>query len=113
LPASVLNLRKTSGYNSMQKGRIMSALHLNLSDETFRRLHQQALKLNVSVEELIMPWLDKVAMEGTIPLTGAAWQRQLQAWKDRALAREGRYPEGFQVDDSRESIYREREDAQL
>jgi hypothetical protein len=35
------------------------------------------------------------------------------AWKRDAESRAGRYPKGFVLDDSRETLYREREDAQL
>ena len=48
-----------------------------------------------------------------LPLTGEAWYAELEAWKRDAESRAGRYPPGFVLDDSREAIYREREDAQL
>jgi hypothetical protein len=46
-------------------------------------------------------------------LTGDAWRAELDAWKRDAESRAGRYPAGFVLDDSRETLYREREDAQL
>ena len=63
------------------------------------------------------PALDRLAETGTaapeMPMTGEAWRAELAAWKRDAQNRAGRYPPGFVLDDSREAIYREREDAQL
>jgi hypothetical protein len=53
------------------------------------------------------------APEPPLPLTGDAWRAELDAWNRDAESRAGRYPQGFVLDDSRETIYREREDAQL
>jgi hypothetical protein len=53
------------------------------------------------------------APEPPLPLTGDAWHAELEAWKRDAEGRAGRYPSGFVLDDSREILYREREDAQL
>lgn len=90
---------------------------LNIPDETFRRLTEKAAALNISVEDLIQPALDRLANEAvtepTLPLTGDAWLEAFEAWKRAAEARADRYPPGFVVDDSRETIDREREDAQL
>ena len=87
--------------------------------DTFRRLAARAAALNISVDDLVKPALDRLAETGTcapeppLPLTGDAWQAELEAWKRDAESRAGRYPAGFVLDDSRETIYREREDAQL
>jgi hypothetical protein len=87
--------------------------------DTFRRLAARAAALNISVDDLVKPALDRLAETGTsvpeppLPLHGDAWQAELEAWKRDAESRAGRYPAGFVLDDSRESIYREREDAQL
>ena len=51
--------------------------------------------------------------ESSLPLTGEAWHAELDSWKRDAKSRAARYPAGFVLDDSRETIYREREDAQL
>ena len=65
------------------------------------------------------PALDQLAETGALPpepsepLTGDAWQAELDAWRRDAASRAGRYPQGFVLDDSRETMYREREDAQL
>jgi hypothetical protein len=93
--------------------------HLTVAEETFRRLAAKAAALNISVEDLVKPALDQLAEAVTSPsvppspLTGDAWQAELEAWKRDAERRAGRYPEGFVLDDSRETIYREREDTQL
>ena len=80
---------------------------------TLRRLSDKAKLLNISVQELLTPLVDQVSSEGNAPLTGSAWQAAFKQMQERAAARDSRYPPGFQVDDSRESIYREREDSQL
>ncbi len=90
-----------------------------IPEETFRRLCERAAALNISVDDLIKPALDQLverpipALEPSLPLNNDAWRAELDAWKRDALSRAGRYPPGFVLDDSRETIYREREDAQL
>ena len=92
---------------------------VTVSEDTFRRLAAQAAALNVSVDDLVQPALDRLAetgasaLEPSLPLTGDAWQLELESWKRDATTRAERYPAGFVLDDSRETIYREREDAQL
>ena len=86
--------------------------HLTVPEDTFRRLAARAAALNISVDDLVQPALDRLAETGTsppeplLPLTGDAWHAELNAWKRDAERR-------FVLDDSRETIYREREDAQL
>jgi hypothetical protein len=93
---------------------------LSIPEETFQRLTARAAALNISVDDLVQPALDRLAdetgtpaLEPTLPLTGDAWRAAMDAWRRDAEALAGRYPPGFVVDDSRETIYREREDAQL
>ena len=92
---------------------------VTVPEETFRRLARRAAALNISVDDLVRPALDRLADAGTLPpepslpLSGEPWKAELEAWKRDAEGRAGRYPAGFVLDDSRESIYREREDAQL
>jgi hypothetical protein len=92
---------------------------LTVPEETFRRLAARAAALNISVDDLVQPALDRLAETGmsapepSLPLTGDAWRAELDAWKRDAEGRAGRYPPGFVLDDSRETLYREREDAQL
>jgi hypothetical protein len=93
--------------------------YVTVPEDTFRRLSERAAFLNISVDDLVKPALDRLATAGTTapepspPLTGDAWQAELDAWKRDAASRAGRYPAGFVPDDSRETMYREREDAQL
>jgi hypothetical protein len=93
--------------------------HLTVPEDTFRRLAAKAAALNISVDDLVQPALARLVETGTSsgepssPLTGDAWKAELDAWKRDAENRAGRYPAGFVLDDSRETIYREREDAQL
>jgi hypothetical protein len=93
--------------------------HLTVPEDMFRRLAAKAAALNISIDDLVKPALDQLAQSGssaaeTLPtLTGDAWHAELDAWKHDAASRADRYPHGFVLDDSRETIYREREDAQL
>ncbi len=86
---------------------------------TFQRLAARAAALNISVDELVQPALDRLASPAepttspTTPRTGDAWYAELQAWTQDARDRAGRYPRGFVLDDRRETLYREREDARL
>ena len=90
-----------------------------IPEETYRRLSERAAALNTSVDDLVKPALDQLAestilaLEPSLPLTDDAWRAELDAWKQDAPSRAGRYAQGFVLDDSRETIYREREDAQL
>ncbi len=92
---------------------------LTIPEETFQQLAAKAAALDISVDELVMPALAQLAgaeapePEPLLPLTGDAWHAELDAWKRDAESRADRYPAGFVLDDSREAIYREREDAQL
>jgi hypothetical protein len=90
---------------------------LDIPADTFRRLAERAAALNVSVEDLVRPVLEQLARNGTSAaravLTGEEWRREFDAWTREVEGRAGRYPPGFQVDDSRETIYREREGSQL
>jgi len=93
--------------------------HVTVPEDTFQRLSARAATLNISVDDLVKPALDRLAETGTstleplLPLTGDAWRAELEAWKRDAKSRADRYPPGFVLDDSRETIYREREDTQL
>jgi hypothetical protein len=93
--------------------------HITVPEETYRRLSARAAALDISVEDLVQPVLERLAESGpyalqpTVPLTGDAWHAELAAWKRDAESRADRYASGCVLDDSRETIYREREDAQL
>jgi hypothetical protein len=93
--------------------------HLTIPEDIFERLAERAAALYISVDDLVRPVLARLAETGTAPselpppLTGDAWRAEFEAWKRDAKSRAGRYPPGFILDDSRETIYRERLDAQL
>jgi hypothetical protein len=88
--------------------------HVTIPEDTFQRLAAKAAALNISVDDLVKPTLEQLAESGTeLPLAGDAWVAEALAWKRDAESRARRYPPGFILDDSRETIYREREDAQL
>ena len=87
--------------------------HVTLPEDTFQRLAAKAAALDISVDEFVQPTLDQLAKSDTeLPLTGDAWQAELDAWKHDAQSRAGRYPPSFVLDDSHETVYREREDTQ-
>jgi hypothetical protein len=86
---------------------------LTISDEMFDRLAKRAAALNVTVEQLISALLDSAANSdgngsaSSVP-TGAAfddWKKNFDIWMADVRARAHRYPPGFVMDDSRESIY--------
>src|SRR3954451_17380090 len=93
--------------------------HVTVPEDTFRRLTERAAALHISVDDLVKLALDRLPGAGPppaelpLPLTGDAWRAELEAWKRDAESRAGRYPPEFVLDDRRETIYREREDAQL
>jgi hypothetical protein len=93
--------------------------HLTVPEDTFQRLAARAAALNISVDDLVRPALDQLATTGTsapelpLPLPGDAWHADLDDLKLDAESRAGRYPRGFVLDDSRETIYGDRENAQL
>jgi hypothetical protein len=94
-------------------------MQVTVPEDTFRRLAAKAAALDISVDDLVRSALDQLsetdngAPDPALPLTGDAWQAEFDAWKRDAERRRDRYPRGFVLDDSRESIYRERENAQL
>jgi hypothetical protein len=69
--------------------------HLTVPEDTFRRLAAKADALNISVDDLVQPALDRLAETGTsapeppLPLTGVAWHAELKAWKRDAESRAG------------------------
>jgi len=86
---------------------------LTISDELFERLAKRAAALNVTVEQLVAPLLD-LAAEGAnsghlspspTEAPFADWKKNFDAWIAEVRARARRYPLGFVMDDSRESIY--------
>jgi hypothetical protein len=78
---------------------------LTIPDPTFQRLTERAAALNMTVEELVAPILKDLAATGTSSATPDDWQRNFDAWMKEIEGRAGRYPPGFELDDSRASIY--------
>jgi hypothetical protein len=86
---------------------------LTIPEEVFERLARRAAALNVTVEQLIAPLLalaaEGVGNEHPAPSETAAsfddWKKNFDAWMADVHARAHRYPPGFVMDDSRESIY--------
>jgi len=77
---------------------------LTIPDELFERLVRRAAALNVTVDQLIAPALDLAAQSSQeSPL--AAVPSLFDGWLADVDSRAGRYPTGFVMDDSRESIY--------
>jgi hypothetical protein len=85
--------------------------HVTVPEEAFHRLAAKAAALNISVDDLVQLTLDQLAeSDSELPLTDDAWRTELDAWKPVAESRSDRCPPSFVLDDSRETIYRERED---
>ena len=88
---------------------------LTIPEDTYRRLAARAEALHVTVEQLVVPVLEREADVATPsrPLTEEVWRREIEAHRREVESRADRYPPGFRVDDSREAIYAERLDAQM
>jgi prevent-host-death family protein len=52
------------------------------------------------------------SLSGDQALSGEAWQGEFAAWMARVESRADTYPPGFVLDDSREAMYADRENAQ-
>lgn len=86
---------------------------VTIPEEVFERLSKRAAALNVTVEQLIAPLLDLAAESHgsghpAPSLTEASfddWKKKFDAWMADVQGRAHRYPPGFVMDDSRESIY--------
>jgi hypothetical protein len=84
---------------------------LNIKDDTYEKLARKAVAQNTTVEDFIEPLLDRLAETEPAavvhpPLaTAAQRERAFAEWMAQVQERASRYPAGFVVDDSRESIY--------
>ena len=78
---------------------------LSIPDSTFKRLAERAAALNITVEELVTPALNDLVATTLEVQSPGDWQRQFDDWMNEVSSRAGRYPLGFQLDDTRESIY--------
>jgi hypothetical protein len=87
--------------------------YLTIPDEMFQRLAKRAAALNVTVEQLVTPLLDLAVASDSNGLPTPAppeagiddWKTKFDAWMADVQARANRYPPGFVMDASRESIY--------
>jgi hypothetical protein len=108
-----------TGDNESRKKPLSESQVIDPSEDTFGRLTVRAAVLNICVDDLFQPVIDGLADDGAStleqpgPLTGDSWWADLEAWKRHAESRAGRCPPGFVLDESRESIYRGRDDTQL
>ena len=80
-----------------------------IPDETFNQLAKRAASLNVTVEQLIQRLAaesaaNEQAIAPPVP-TFEEWKKKFDAWMADVQARADRYPPGFVLDDSRESMY--------
>jgi hypothetical protein len=82
-----------------------------ISDEAFERLAKCAAAGNVTIEQLIVTLASENSgsRHPTPPSQGTApfdeWKKQFDVWMADVEGRAHRYPPGFAMDDSRESIY--------
>lgn len=58
-----------------------------------------------AVRALVEGMRKQAATPSAPPASTGEWDKQFDAWMREVTARARRYPEGFVVDDSRESIY--------
>ena len=87
-----------------------------LSEQTFRLLSEQALKRNTSVENVIASAVARYSESEPLPVAESTIEDRLRAfeqWTAEIEGRAHRYPPDHVLDDSRERIYIERENAQL
>jgi hypothetical protein len=87
---------------------------LTIPDDTYERRARRAAALNVTVEQLVTPGLERVAgaeaVSGQPPappgdLPDDEWKARFNELLATIRGRADRYPPGFQADVSRENIY--------
>jgi len=83
---------------------------ITVPDDTYSKLTTRAATIGITVEQLVLPVLEQIAPPTPTP---EERQRALDTWQRLVQGRANRYPPGFQVETDRETLYREREDAQL
>ena len=76
---------------------------INVPESTYARLKVWAAVHNQTVEEVVTPVLDQLVPEG--PAADGDWLKAFDELTELIQSRADRYPPGFRVDDSRESIY--------
>jgi hypothetical protein len=83
----------------------MAVLTLNLGDDILARLTAHAQARGLTVEQLVVPEVEKLVVAPLDETERMARLAALAEWIRIAQERAGRYPPGYVVDDSRESIY--------
>ncbi len=92
---------------------------LNTAGASYADPAVQAALRNITVEQFLADQQKYFSRSPVLPaettptLTGEAWQAVRDAMIRDAEERADQYPPGFVLDDSRETIYAERLDAQL
>jgi hypothetical protein len=86
---------------------------IEIPNEIYERLARRAADEHTSVEDIIAPLLDRFASEGAGTRSDAPSSledriRAFDEWMNIVGDRAERYPAGYIVDDSRESIYARR-----
>ena len=75
---------------------------LNVNSETYNRLVRKAAARNTTVDRFVEPLLEQFAADEP---NSEDRRAALDQWMRMVQDRAGQYPEGFVVDDSRETIY--------
>lgn len=75
---------------------------LNVNSETYNRLVRKAAARNTTVDRFVEPLLDQLAADER---SSEDRRAALDQWMRMVQERAGQYPEGFVVDDGRETIY--------
>jgi hypothetical protein len=86
---------------------------ITVPEDMFSRLAERAAALKLTVDQLVAPLLHQAEREGVDGQAAQApadlpydeWKKGFDAWMAGVQSRADRYPLGFVVDDSRESIY--------
>lgn len=79
---------------------------LTIPDRVYEILRDRAAALDMTVEQLVIPILDRAATQGVDPGDKARDRSAAFAkWMSDVSSRAERYPDGFVLDDRRETIY--------
>ncbi len=87
---------------------------ITIPDDTYQRLRQRADSLQISVERLIAPALEQIALEPQanghqsaplVDLPYDEWKKVFEQLLANAKSRAHLYPPGFEADVSREAMY--------
>jgi sugar-specific transcriptional regulator TrmB len=84
---------------------------ITIADDVYARIESKAAKLSTTVDQYLETILKDATADNTPQvLTGEARKKVLQEIDDFIKSQADAYPSGFQVDDSRDSIYNEQMD---